>query len=75
MFSWIELAITLLKVVNAIINWAHDRRMIDEGRRQAILEASTAIGLKVATRKQIMEHIDGLTDAQVDDELRDLEPK
>jgi hypothetical protein len=30
---------------------------------------------QVATKKQIQEHVDGLSDDQVDSELRDLEPK
>lgn len=75
MFSWLELAIWMLKLANAIVNWAHDRGMIDEGRRQVIKEFTLAIAAKVATKKQIQEHIDGLDDAQVDSELRDLEPR
>lgn len=75
MISWIQFGIALLKLVNAIMNWASRRELIDEGRRQVILELSTQIAQKVATKKQIMEHVDGLTDSQLDDELRGLEPK
>lgn len=72
MFDWINLAILLLKVINAIINWAHDRGMIDEGRRQVIAEHAVAIATKVQTRDQIKEKIDAMSDDQVDKALRDL---
>lgn len=75
MISWISFALAVLKLVNAIVNWASRRELIDEGRRQALMEYGLAIAQKVATKKQIQEHIDGLTDAEVDAELRDLEPK
>ena len=75
MISWISFALAALKLVNAIVQWASRRELIEEGRRQAIMEYSLAIAARVATKKQIQEHIDGLTDAQVDAELRELEPK
>lgn len=72
MFDWINLAIILLKVVNAIINWAHDRGMISEGRRQVIAEHAVAIATKVQTRDQIREKIDAMSDDQVNKALHDL---
>lgn len=48
---------------------------VQQGRDQAIAEAALSIAQKVATKKQVQEHIDGITDAEVDDELRGLEPK
>lgn len=72
MFDWITLAILLLKVVNAIINWAHDRGMISEGRRQVIAENAVAIATKVQTHDQIREKIDAMSDDEVDQSLRDL---
>ena len=75
MISWLSFGIALLKIGNAILGWFIRQQAVDEGRRQVILEVAMAIAAKVATRKQIQEHIDGLNDAQVDDELRDLEPR
>lgn len=75
MISWLSFAIALLKLVNGIMNWASRRELIDEGRRQVIAEISLSIAQKVATKKQIMERVDGLTDSQLDDELRGLEPR
>ena len=73
-FSWIEFAILALKVINAIINWAHDRGMIDEGRRQVIAEYAMKIATKVETRDKIRERVDAMDEAEVDKELGDLEP-
>lgn len=72
MFDWITLAIALLKLVNSIINWAHDRGMIDEGRRQVLAETAVNIATKVQTRDQIREKIDAMSEADVDAQLGGL---
>ena len=72
MFAWLDLAIALLKVVNAIINWAHDRKMIDEGRRQVIAENAAAISAKAKVRDEIRGEVDVMDKTQVDQELGDL---
>ena len=71
-FSWIEFAIAALKVINAIINWAHDRGMINEGRRQVIAEYAMKIATKVETRDKIRERVNAMDEAEVDKELLDL---
>lgn len=73
--SWIGFGIALLKFSNAILGYFIRQGAIDEGRRQVILENSLAMAKQVGTKKQIQEHVDGLSDDQVDNELRDLEPK
>jgi hypothetical protein len=72
MFDWVQLAILLLKLVNGIINWAHDRGMIDEGRRQVLAENALNIATKVQTRDQIREKIDAMSEAEVDAQLGGL---
>lgn len=67
--TWVSLALALLKFVNGIMNWANERRLIDQGHREAVLEASMAIANKVADRKAIQEKIDAMSDADVDDAL------
>lgn len=74
MFAWLDFAIALLKLVNFIINWAHDRGMIDEGRRQVIAENAAAIQSKVKIRDEIREKVDAMPEEQVDQGLRDLVP-
>lgn len=71
-FSWVEFAIQALKVINAIINWAHDRGLINEGRRQVIAEYAMKIATKVETRDQIRERVNAMDEAEVDKELAGL---
>jgi hypothetical protein len=73
--SWLSFGIALLKVASSILLYFQRQGLIDEGRKQVILENALALAKQVGTRKQIQEHIDGLSDDQVADELRDLEPK
>jgi hypothetical protein len=74
MFSWIELAILLLQLTNKLVNWLHDRGMIDEGRRQVIAEYGLKIAAKVEARDKIRKRVDAMDEAEVDKELGDLEP-
>jgi hypothetical protein len=71
-FGWLELAVWALKLANAIINWAHDNGMIDEGRRQVIAEYAVKIAAKVETRDKIRERVDAMDEAEVDKELSGL---
>jgi hypothetical protein len=70
--AWLEFAIVALKVINVVINWAHDRGMINEGRRQIIAEYAMKIVAKVETRDKIKERVDAMDEAEVDKELIDL---
>ena len=74
MFSWLEFAITLMKLVNNILNWVHDEGLIDSGRRQVLAAQALAIAKKVQTKNELLERINAMDDAEVDKELRDLEP-
>lgn len=72
MISWISLALALLKLVNAIVNWASQRELISQGYRQALADMAMQIAAKVATKKAIQEKIDAMSDDEVDKALRDL---
>ena len=74
MLVYLDLAIAVLKLVNSIINYFHDRGLIDEGRRQVIAENAASISKKVALRDKIKDEVDAMDEKQVDQELRDLEP-
>lgn len=73
--SILSFSIAALKLLMAVFGYFQRQGIIDEGRRQVILENALALAKQVATRKQIQEHVDGLSDDQVANELRDLEPK
>lgn len=75
MMSWISLALALLKFVNSIMTWARERELISEGYDKAIAEETQAILGKTATGKAILEKVNAMSDKEVDDGLRDLEPR
>lgn len=75
MISWISLALALLKLVNAIVNWASQRELISQGYREALADMAVQIATKVATKKQIQEKVDAMSMDQVDAGLVGLEPK
>jgi len=72
MFAWIDLAISVLKLVNAIISWAQSQQMIDEGRQQVIAEVAAQIQAKVTARDKIKDEVDGMSEDQVNKELSGL---
>jgi hypothetical protein len=72
MLVYLDLAIAVLKLVNNIINYFHDRGLIDEGRRQVIAENAASIAKKVALRDKIKDEVDAMDETQVDKELGDL---
>lgn len=72
--TWISLALALLKFVNSIISWAHERELISEGYQQALAEQAFAIATKVQTKKAIQERVDAMSEDEVDAALRGLEP-
>lgn len=72
--TWISFALALLKLVNSIISWARERELISEGYQQALAEQAFAIAAKVQTKKAIQERVDAMSETEVDDALRGLEP-
>lgn len=72
MMTWISLALALLKLVNAIVNWASQRELISQGYREALADMAMKIAARTATKKAIQEKIDAMSDDEVDQALRDL---
>jgi len=72
MFSWVELALALLKLANGLINWARERELISEGQDKEIAAQSAVILVKSQFAKDAMTRISGMTEAQTDDVLKQL---
>lgn len=72
--SWLSLALTLLKIASTIINWARERELIDQGYDQALAQVAAEIMRKTAAGKAILEKVNAMSDKEVDDALRGLEP-
>jgi hypothetical protein len=73
--SWISLAITLLKIVSNIMTYARERELISQGQDEVIAEVTRSIFEKTTAGKAIMERVNGLSDEEVDADLRGLEPE
>lgn len=74
MFSWISLALALLRLVNGIMTWARERELISQGQDEAIAEMSQQILQKTTAGKAIMEKVNALSESEVDAGLHGLEP-
>lgn len=75
MISWIEFALALLKLVNYIVTWAHERELITQGQREEIARQAEAIQAKVAVRDKIRDEVNGMSETEVDAELGNLVDK
>lgn len=73
MFTWLQLALALLKLVNGIVGWYKQEQLIEAGVDKEIARTSASIFTKTATAKQIMEEVSGLSEDEVDVALRRLE--
>lgn len=74
MLSWLQLAIALLKVGNSIILFFQQRQLIAAGYDQAIAEQGQRTLAMTQRGKALLEKINALDAATVDEELRKLEP-
>lgn len=74
MFSWLQLAIALLKMGNSIVLWFQQRQLIDAGYDQAIAEQGQKTLAMTQRGKALLEKIHAMDPATVDTELRNLEP-
>lgn len=72
--SWIELALAFLKLTNLLVGWAKDKQQMDAGADRAVAQASVAILNKTQSAKQVMAEVMAMTDSQVDEALKRLEP-
>jgi hypothetical protein len=75
MFTWPEIILLLLKLVNAIMSEVHDAKAFQAGTDAEIAKVSAAILGKTQAAKAIREKINVLTNDAVDAQLSALEPK
>lgn len=75
MLTWAEIILAVLKLINASMSAVNQEKWMQAGRDEEIAKAAQDILAKTRTGKQIMDRINALSDADVDAELRGLEPK
>jgi hypothetical protein len=57
------------------MTWARERELISRGYDKAIAEVTQSILVKTDAGKKIMEKVNAMSDKEVDDGLRGLEPE
>lgn len=72
MFSWIELALALIKMANSLITWGRERALISEGQDKEIARETAAILVQSQYAKDTMTAISTLNEKQTDDVLKQL---
>ncbi len=71
-FSYLGLALALLKFVNGLMNLVDREAATKAGADAEIAKTALSIAGKTAAGKAIMEKVNAMSDAAVDDELGKL---
>lgn len=72
MFSYVQIALALLKLVQFFVMRAHDNKLISEGEDRQIARETVAILEKSKFAKDTMQAISALDDKQTEDLLKQL---
>lgn len=75
MFTWPEIILLILKIVNSIMGEVHDAKAFRAGTDAAIAKEAAAILAKTKAMKEVRDQVNALTMDAVDKQLADLEPK
>ncbi len=75
MFTWPEIVLLGLKLLNAIMTEVGDAKSFKAGTDAEIAAVTAAIMRKTQAGKAIMEKVDAMSPEEVDVGLRDLEPR
>lgn len=74
MLDWAKIILLILQVADKLIDYVQDQKLIQQGRDEEIAKAAQAIMAKTKSGKAILERINAMSDTEVDQALRDLEP-
>lgn len=75
MLAWAQIGLALVKLANLVLGLIHDKQQMDAGTDKAIAIEAASILKKTQTAKEVMAQVEGMTEAQVDAALKELEPK
>lgn len=73
--NWLTIAKLALTIADKLLDIARAKQLISAGEDRQIAKATATILSKTEVGKQIDLRAAGLTEAQVDEELKELEPK
>jgi len=72
--TWAEIVLLLLKMANAILGQLDRDKWMKAGRDEETALIAKDIMAKTAAGKAILEKVNAMSDSEVDDALRRLEP-
>lgn len=75
MMTWASAIVALLKFVNMAMQYLNTAEAKKSGVDEEIARQSVAILSKTQTGREIMAQVMAMTDVQVDESLKGLEPK
>ena len=73
--TWISLILAVLKLVNFLIAEGQRQGWIREGEQRQIAKAMAESARKHEETSKILDEVSASSDAAVDQQLRDLEPR
>ncbi len=73
MFTWPEIILLVLKLINAVMGEVHDQKSFQAGTDAEIAKVAAAILAKTQAAKTIREQVNALTSDAVDAQLAALE--
>lgn len=68
-FDWIKVALLLLQISRSIIGYVERQQAISEGQRQVLAKELAQMLVTAKIAREVQTAVDGMTDAQVDDNL------
>ena len=72
--DWLGLALAVVKLANLVMGFVDREKAKRDGRNELLAEQTVLLMQKIGESKATMEWARGLTESQVDEELRKLEP-
>ena len=75
MLTWAQIILLGLEFFYKLTDWALREKYISEGEALAIAKSQAEILRKSQYGKQALEEAGGMSDSELDDSLRDFEPK
>lgn len=72
---WVQLILAVLQVADKLLAYFHDQGQIQAGTDAALAAVSQSILAKTAIGKAMLDKVTKMTDKEVDDALKNLEPK
>ena len=74
MFTWAQVVLAFLKIASVLLEEGQKRKWIAEGENKAIVKGLLEITRKSDYGKRALEEFTGMSDTDIDDFLRSLEP-